>query len=437
MKQHIDIGIVCLARKTFDFEAAKSIYDQQLEVLNQIEQVTWHAIPDLIIEVEDAKQAILQLKQTPLDGLVILSGTFHLGHLALEFAKHISCPKLLWGLDELPYNGGKIRLNSVCGVNLNASNLYKAGYKDYDFCVGTIDEMWLDAIRVKSALEKTTIGLLGAHAHGFFNLDIDELFTYQEAGVLVNHFELSDVFDYPVDERDVYEMAEELKVIFQVKGISEAQLNKVASLSLKFEGFMKRHGLAALAVRCWPEFAATFGISPCGAMSYLQSKGLILGCEGDVEGVMSMVAHQALGAETPFLADFSQVDLKENFALLWHCGVAPCNLWDKKCERSLDTYFAGGKGVTADFVLKSGQFSVLRLDSAHNQYRVFLGKGEAVPMEKLLRGTYFKGIFDKHVREVLDVVASKGIAHHISVVYGDYTEVLTKFAKMMGWEVVR
>ena len=117
-------------------------------------------------------------------------------------------------------------------------------------------------------------------------------------------------------------------------------------------------------------------------MSLLQAEGKILTCEGDVLGSLSMLAHQAVGAETPFLADFSQVNFEQNFALLWHCGVAPCNLWDGQCVRSLDTYFAGGKGVTADFVMKPGSVSILRLDYAPGEYCIFLQRGTAYSHDK-------------------------------------------------------
>jgi L-fucose isomerase-like protein len=41
-------------------------------------------------------------------------------------------------------------------------------------------------------------------------------------------------------------------------------------------------------------------------MSYLQSKGYILGCEGDVEGTISLLGCKALAQDVPFMADLSQ-----------------------------------------------------------------------------------------------------------------------------------
>jgi L-fucose isomerase-like protein len=221
-----------------------------------------------------------------------------------------------------------------------------------------------------------------------------------------------------------------------VSTISEQQLQKTAVLAAKLDAFVRRNALSALAIRCWPEFARDYGISPCAAMSLLQSEDLILACEGDIEGALSMIAQKAMGAKTPFLFDFSQVDFAEDVALFWHCGVAPCNLWDGTCVRSLDTYFAGGKGVTADFVLKSGKLSVARIDSARGECRLFLQSCEAVPMEKLLKGTYMKVKFSRPVRDVLNLVLDNGIAHHISAVYGDYLKPLRLVAKIQGWRVI-
>ena len=438
MKEEVTLGLVCLARKTFDFEAAAKIYSNIIDDLEKIENVKWVKIPELIIEIPEAQDAAKYISSKGIDAIVCISGTFALGHLVLELNKIIKKPILLWALEELPYDGGKIRLNSVCGVNLNASNLYKAGVTNYSINIGDkIDHNWIDAIRVMKILYSSHIGIIGYRAKGFFNLDVDELNLYKELGILVDHFELQELFEFEIDEKEIEIRKENLKEIFDLNNVTDEQINLVAELIVKLDKFLSYHKIDALAIRCWPEFADKFGISPCAAMSLLQSEHKILTCEGDILGAVSMLAHKAVGASYPFMADFSQVDFKGDFALLWHCGVAPCNLSDGKCIRSLDSYFAGGKGVTADFVMKSGEISILRFDYAMGNYRLFLQKATGIPMDKLLKGTYVKVKFEKGVKNVLYDIINNGIAHHVSVVYGDFIKPFEIFAKIKGWNLIQ
>ena len=45
MKQEIKIGVVCIARKTFDYIAAKEIYEKIQKEIKVIEKVNWEIIP--------------------------------------------------------------------------------------------------------------------------------------------------------------------------------------------------------------------------------------------------------------------------------------------------------------------------------------------------------------------------------------------------------
>lgn len=438
MKKQITLGVVCLTRNTFDYEEAARMYQKTLCQLAELDAVDVCAVAEPVMEVPQAEAAAAQLSGRRLDGLVVLSGTFHLGHLALTLYNHFpTTPLLLWAYNELPYNGGKIRLNSVCCVNLNASNLYKAGAKGYHCIVADqIDQDWVDAVRMRAALTGSRVGMVGAHAHGFFNLNYDELAGFRQYGLLVDHFEIAEMHGQPVLEEEVRQEEQAVRAVFDCTGVTEEQVQLVARLCASTQNFINKHGLHAVAVRCWPEYAATYGISPCAMMSILQARGVVMGCEGDLEGTLSMLAAAAAGGETPFLADLSQVNLAQDFALMWHCGVAPAGLWDEKSVRSLDTYFAGGKGVTADFVLKNGAVSFMRIDSALGKTRLFMAEGEAVPIEKEIKGTYAKVVFRQGVKNLLDTVTSNGVAHHISMAYGRYRPVYSIFAKMMDWEVI-
>ena len=433
--QKTKIGVVALIRNTFDFETAKRMYAQTKNELQSNKRFDWCFVDEAVMEPAEAEVAGLKLRSANVDAVVLLSATFHLGHLALIINKLVNKPMLLWGYDELPYNGGKIRLNSVCGVNLNASNLYKAGVDSYCCHVGnSIDENWLKAVDMAAALDHAHIGIAGYRADGFFNLDTEDLSTYRNTGALIDHYELSDLMTEP-DEALGFSQ-EEIKKIFDCSGITEAQLEKTSTLTRSMEAFLVKNKLDALAIRCWPEFAKTFGCAPCGAMSLLGAKGYTLGCEGDAEGTISMLCCNRISPLPAFLADLSQVDLQKDYALMWHCGVAAYPLWDNKSVRALDTYFAGGKGVTADFVMREGEVTIMRIDTARGKTRLFMEHGSVIPMTKDLKGTYCKVRFDRSISDILNTVTETGVAHHVAMIYGDQREAFKKLARIKGFEVI-
>jgi L-fucose isomerase-like protein len=271
-----------------------------------------------LLSREEAEAASSYLLDQRVDAVIVVSATFHLGQLSLIINNRLHKPLLLWGFNELPYDGGKIRLNAVCGVNLDASNLYKGGNDSFIIHVGDeVDEDWLKAIKMKAALENTSIGLVGYHAQGFYNVGVDELHIYQQLGILVNHYELTDLFGGEADEAEVDGEEKNLTQIFNVSKLTSDQVRKVARLTVLADHFMKNNHLDVIAIRCWPEFAKSYGVSPCAMMSVLQSRGMLLACEGDVEAALSMVAVRAAGEKTPFMADLSQVNYEQNlrFAL--------------------------------------------------------------------------------------------------------------------------
>ncbi len=431
------IGIVCLVRKTFDFETAFKLYEERTKKIMEDTSIDWIYYPTMVIEEGEAKKAGEYFVEKHVDALVVVSATFHLGCLALILHNIVKKPFLLQGYNELPYDGGKIRLNAVCGVNLNASNLYKGGVNDYVVYVGDdIDHDWIKAIKMKTALENSNVGLIGFRAQGFYNVGVNELQLYKELGILISHYELSDFFGGEANEEEIQKEEKELRATFDCKKLNDNQVRQVARLIVVCSKFMLDKGLDVVAIRCWPEFAKNYGVSPCAMMSVLQSRGLLLACEGDIEAALSMVAVRACGEETPFMADLSQVNYQENYALLWHDGVAPCNLWDKKCNRSLETYFAGGKGVTADFVLKPGKMSILRIDEARGKTRIYYEEGEAFEMSKDLSGTYAKVVFSRPINEVVDTLTYTGVAHHVIMGYVQYKKAMKYLARIMSWEIL-
>ena len=76
------------------------------------------------------------------------------------------------------------------------------------------------------------------------------------------------------------------------------------------------------------------------------------------------------------------------------------------------------------------------IDNSPEEYRIFLQKGIAIPMDKELKGTYMKVKFKTDVRTVLDKIIYNGIAHHVSVVYGNFIKPFEVLAKIKNWKII-
>jgi hypothetical protein len=68
---------------------------------------------------------------------------------------------------------------------------------------------------------------------------------------------------------------------------------------------------------------------------------------------------------------------------------------------------------------------------------MLLQRGQAIPMTKDLRGTYAKTTFPEGIKAVMDKIVYNGIAHHISVVYGEFIKMFEIFGRILGWSVIK
>ena len=96
-KRKIKIGIVCLTRNTFDYKAAEDIYRGIVRDLSARDDIVVAAYPDPVMLQDEAVAAGEYLRGEGVEAVAVLSGTFHLGILALEIKKPI-CTKAATGI---------------------------------------------------------------------------------------------------------------------------------------------------------------------------------------------------------------------------------------------------------------------------------------------------------------------------------------------------
>jgi len=442
-KRALQIAVFPLVRSTYESSTGEKLYHEAMQNFPGISSATFLGPSSPIESIQDLERALQEIPLSNVDGIVLMSATFHLGDLALRLSREAHVPILVWALPEPPYNGGRVRLNSLVGAHLDCSNLYKTGTRGFEFLYGWFDDPrfqqhfqnWFAALSVGKALRGSRIGLIGSHAKSFVNLGVQASDLLRDTGCELETISLMEYVDLAREKGENEGLSAKLRETFaETEPLPSEKWQLVAGQVHAFEQLQDR-GYDALAIRCWPEMAQKYGISPCAAMSFFMAKGIPVACEGDVAGALSLLALEAAGSQQNFLADISQVFPEKNQLLLWHCGVAPCTLWDGISQRTLHTYFAGGKGMTAGFVLKPGPVTLFRIDLGGPKPRMLVRKAQAVPTEDELKGTYVRVEMDEPL-VFLQKLLQNGFPHHVALAYGDVGAALELFCKISGWEWV-
>ena len=440
------LGLASVARSRFDYQAARDIYQRSIAALQQFPNVQVIAPEDLILDNPDnptpglIQHAINFFQQAQIDALVIQNGTFTPGEMSLDLADSLNVPLILWSPLEPDWTSGRLRLNSLVGLNVNSSHFYKTG-RAFRYLVAnpgdaTFQEEMGRFVRVLGlvrGLRRTKIAMLGTRAQGFFDLAFNEMELRAKLGVQVVAVGLGEVFHIAraLSENQVNET--KARVREQIDDMSEVPPEKEdlqARAYLAMRQIAEQTNASALAVKCWPEFPFDYGVAACSAVALMNDDLIPGGCEGDLEGALTSLIVQRLANNIPFLADVSAIDRDQNALLLWHNGCAALRL--AATRKHLFAHFQMNRGLTVGFGLVPGRVTLARLGNDGKHLRLFATTGEALPTEMFIRGTPSWVKTDAPVKRVLDELIYGGWEHHLAMSYADLIADLEEFAAITG-----
>lgn len=441
----IRIGFVPIARPTFDVELANEMTAQVYDILIG-QSYTLIGSQDLIMDGDSIAERISELQSSDVDMILMLQSSFADSTMVVELAQQVSAPLLMWALPEERV-GGRLRLNSFCGINLAGHGLRRVGITyDYIYALPD-DESALDklhvvatAAKIKSNLATTRIGRVGENPAGFDTCLVNYDGLKSQLGVEVVQLQLEQVFEGARNAAPdkVQAIAETIKT--QVSGIAEmdqAATNGTLSTYVTLDEMASEQNLSGMAVRCWPEFFTDLGCSACGAMSMLTNKMTPSSCEADVNGTITQLILQWISGDPAFGTDLVSFDVDKDEAVLWHCGLAPLSMADPDYQPEAALHSNRQKPLLFQFPLKPGRVTIARLSEATGAFRLVIGGGEMLKAPPSFTGTSGTLRFDSGAQAVMDTIMDEGLEHHVSITYGDHQAVLASLAKLLGLSVLR
>ncbi len=290
----LKISVLPLARPTFDVPFAEETCRNAWNLLEQI-PAEWSCSKELLFDAGAVEGRLEEMVKNPPDLLLVLQLTFTDATMTVKLAETLDAPMVFWSFPE-ERTGGRLRLNSLCGINLASHALGKSGMRcDYlhidpqDERAGSEIQARINAHQARKNLSKTRLAVLGQHPDGFHTCAYDAQELKKRTGVTVDQLELKDLFDEArqVPENKVEELRQELKPRIEgLEKVEQEPLEKSLRVLSSLKSKASNDGYQGFSIRCWPEFFTEYGCAACGAMGMLNTEGIAAGCEADVYGTL-------------------------------------------------------------------------------------------------------------------------------------------------------
>jgi L-fucose isomerase-like protein len=433
------VALVPLARTTFDIPLAQQVTGQ---VRSRLARAGFELVgpEDLVTNLDRVAAVAGELAADPPDLLLALQATFADTTMVTRLARAVDAPLLLWAVPEA-LTGGRLRLNSFCGINLAAHALKRAGRPYATLYTAPDDAAAIDRVstlaragRARRRLRGARIGRIGEHPAGFDSCRFDGPALEERFGVEVVQVTLERIFEdaQAVSDGAVEEVLEGLRTrLADLDRLAQDPLRGTLRTYLALRQLAQEDAIDGLAVRCWPEFFTELDCAACGAMSMLSDELTPCSCEVDINGTITQLVLQWLSNEPAFGSDMVALDEERDAVVLWHCGLAPLSMADPTVQPRGTIHSNRELPLLMEFPLKPGRVTVARLSEATGGYRLVVGAGEMVRAPLSFSGTSGVVRFDRPAADVLNTLLAEGLEHHVSLTYGDHVPALLALAEML------
>jgi L-fucose isomerase-like protein len=460
-------GLVAIARPTFDVPFAQET--ARVAEANLVGAgYDLAGTSDLAMDSASLTEILERLATRAIDALVILQASFADSSLVVQAAA-VDVPIVLWAFPEVR-TGGRLRLNSFCGINLAGYSLSNAG-REYSWLYTSADDrqapaqirkllergqirpgipvsqdigQFTPSVRraaeaVNESLQSLTIGLVGAHPDGFEPCAYDSDTLAAGLGVTVDEVPLPDLFERAdaaaaSDVAAVHDRA--ASFLSGVDEVDQVDLDRSLRLNVGLQSLIRDREWSGVATRCWPETFTEFGGAACTPMAMLANDGTPGTCEADVYGSITGLILGWLAGSASFVADLVQLDGETNTGVLWHCGLAPFAMADPGSNPTATVHSNRQKPLLSEFPLKPGRVTLARVSQSRGQHRIVVGGADMLESPLAFSGTAGVVHFDRPVDEVISTVMDEGLEHHFGVVYGDVQDELRALASLLAMPTV-
>ena len=217
------------------------------------------------------------------------------------------------------------------------------------------------------------IGLFGQPSDWLIASGVDRDFLLQRYGIATVDIDLQRLIEgiKTVSPSEAEEVAQAM--VKRANGVvepSDADMLEAAKAYLAIKRICQEERLDAMTIRCF-DIVKACGTTSCLALALLNDEGIVAGCEGDMQTLLSMLLAKRLCGEVAFMANPSQ--LTDQSSMLAHCTI-PLTMCDETVVRS---HFESGIGVAIQGLLPLTDYTLFKWGGPQLD-RYFVAEAQAI-----------------------------------------------------------
>ena len=298
---------------------------------------------------------------------------------------------------------------------------------------GSIDEVSLQinynykAYITKKRLNEAVIGVVGFPSDWLIASSVNYIDARKKWGVMFKNIEFHEL-NQQMEEISFYK-AEKIAGDFVngavlIKEPNEKDIISGAKVYLALKELSEEYGLDAITVRCF-DLLLQHETTGCFALSLMNNEDIVSGCEGDCQGVFSMLLLNFLTGSKSFMANPSYINIEKNDMILAHCTIPTC-MTEKYIIRN---HFESHMGVGVQGLMKEGPVTIFKCGGSKLD-KYFIASGEL--LENLDDDNMCRTQIKVHMNADTSYFLRNPIANHHLIIKGDYTKLIDRFMQDMG-----
>ena len=232
-------------------------------------------------------------------------------------------------------------------------------------------------------LEYTTLGIVGHPSDWLISSGFDREAIFDRLGIDLQYMPMEELLEeYSLLKDEVAESWKEVVGCHSEHSEESTPLSTAVKQAIPgayrlykaLKTLVSDYGLSGLTIRCFDLLTAVHNTG-CLALARLNSEGYVVGCEGDVPAMISMMIGRAVTGVSGFQANPSSINPDTGEMVFSHCTVP----LDMVSGYGLDTHFESGIGVGIRGNIPEGPVTVFKV--AGNISRHFVCEGELLRCE--------------------------------------------------------